>query len=165
MNKKVEKLLNDQVEKEAYSSHLYLAMASWTETEGFKGISDWLYAQSEEERMHMLKFIAYINERGGKAIIPTLKKPPVSYKNIKSLFAEVLKHEQYITASINDIVGLCVTEKDYSTHNWIQWFVTEQLEEEASVSAVIDRLNMLGDNNMYMFDRDIMSMRQAGAGE
>lgn len=167
LKEKVEKILNDQVEKEFYSSNLYLAMASWAENQGFEGVANWLYAQSEEERMHMLKFVKYINERGGNAIIPALEKPPVDYGDINTLFAEVLKHERYITDCINEIVGVCMEEKDYTTHNWIQWFVTEQIEEEASVQAITDKLNLLGkgQNNLYMFDKDIMGMRTAQAAE
>ncbi|MBU0488463.1 MAG: ferritin [Bacteroidetes bacterium] len=163
INPKIEKALNEQVEKETYSSHLYLAMASWAETEGLKGVAEWMYAQADEERIHQLKFIKYINERGGKAKISAIKTPPVSFKSVKVVFAEVYKHEQYITASINDLVALCVAEKDYTTNNWLQWFVTEQIEEEASVSDIIDRLKIMGDHNLYMFDRDIMVMRAAAA--
>lgn len=164
VNKKIEDILNLQVDKEGYSSNIYLAMASWAETKGLEGISQWLYAQSEEERMHMLKLIGYINERGGHAIVPEFKKPPVDYKNVKAMFEEVLRHEQYISASINEIVALCVLEKDYTTHNWIQWFVTEQIEEEASVRAIIDKLNLIGEGGLYLFDRDIMGMRGGEAG-
>jgi ferritin len=159
LNKKVEEILNVQVEKEGYSSNLYLAMASWAETNGYEGISNWLHAQAEEEREHMLKIIAYINERGGKAIIPAFGKPPVDYKGVKPMFEQVLEHEQYVSASINEIVAVCEHEKDYTTHNWIQWFVTEQIEEEASANNILDKLNMLGDGPLYMFDRDIMNMR------
>ena len=159
----IEEILNTQVEKEGYSSNLYLAMASWAENKGYKGISQWLYAQADEEKMHMLKFIAYINERAGKAIIPAFKKPPVSYSNIKDMFAEVLKHEQYITDSINEIVAKTITEKDYTTHNWIQWFVTEQIEEEAQVRDLLDKINLAGETQMYLFDRDIMGMRGESA--
>lgn len=163
LSKSIESILNQQVEKEGYSSNLYLAMASWAETSGFKGVADWLYAQAEEERMHMLKFISYINDRDGKAIIPAFKQPAKDYKNILNLFKEVLKHEQYISASINEIVGKAIEEKDFTTHNWVQWFVTEQIEEEASVKAILDKLKLVGDNNMYQFDRDIMGMRNAEA--
>ena len=161
LNKKVEEILNVQVEKEGYSSNLYLAMASWAETRGFEGISKWLYAQAEEERVHMLKIIAYINERGGKTIIPSFAKPPVDYSGVKSMFEQVLEHEQYVTASINEIVAVCVQEKDYTTHNWIQWFVTEQIEEEASANNILDKLNLLGDGPLYLFDKDILTLRVA----
>ena len=160
LSKKIESICNKQVEKEGYSSHLYLAMAAWAENKGYAGIAKWLYAQADEEKMHMLKFIAFINERGGRVVIPAFKKPPDEYKGIKEMFADILKHEQFISASINEIVALCMNEKDYTTLNWIQWFVSEQIEEESSVQAIIDKLNLIGDKNMYMFDRDIMSMRE-----
>lgn len=160
--KKIEDILNVQVEKEGYSANLYLAMAVWAETNGFAGISDWLYAQAEEEKMHMLKIVHYINERGGHAVIPAFKKPPKEQKGIKSMFEEVFKHEQFISESINEIVAATIAEKDYTTQSWIQWFVTEQIEEEAQVSEILDKLNLLGENNLYLFDRDIMSMRGSG---
>jgi ferritin len=164
LNKKVEELCNRQVEREGYSSNLYLSMAVWAETNGYPGISEWLYAQAEEERIHFLKFIKYINERGGTAVIPAFKKPTPKFKNIGQLFEEVLSHEQFITASINEIVHLTFQEKDYNTNNFLQWFVTEQIEEEASVRSVIDKLKLVGTANLYIFDRDIMSLRSAGAG-
>ncbi len=160
--KKVEKILNEQIVKEGYSSNLYLAMASWADTEGYAGIAKWLFAQAEEELMHMMKFVHFINERGGHAIVPAFEQPPAKFEGIKKLFNQVLEHEQYISGSINDIVALVIKENDYATHNWIQWFVTEQIEEESSVQNIIDKLNLLGDKNMYMFDRDIMSIRESG---
>lgn len=159
LNKKIEDILNVQVEKESYSSNLYLSMASWAETKGYSGIAQWLYAQADEERMHMLKLIGYINERGGHARITTIKEPPVEHGSVKEMFKAVLKHEQFVTESINEIVALCIQEKDYTTHNWIQWFVTEQIEEEASVNEILDKLNLGDERNLYMFDRDILSLR------
>jgi ferritin len=164
LNKKIETALNEQVEKEAYSSSLYLAMASWAEVQGMAGIAEWLYIQSDEERLHMLKFIKYINERGGKALVPALKQPGKEYKSAKKMFEEVLRHEQYISASINDIVALCVGERDFTTQNWIQWFVNEQIEEESNVTKILDKLKLIGDGNLYLFDRDIMSLRAPAAG-
>lgn len=163
LKKKVEDICNRQVEREGYSSNLYLAMASWAENNGYSGIAEWLYAQSEEERMHMLKFIKYINERGGNSVIPAFKKPPLNYKNVEEMFHEVLKHEEFVTASINEIVALTFDEKDFNTHNFVQWFVTEQVEEESSVRTIIDKLKLVGKNNMYQFDRDIMKLRSSGA--
>lgn len=162
LSKKVEEILNQQIEKEGYSSNLYLSMACWVETNGYPGIAKWLYAQADEERLHMLKFVAYINERGGRAIVPMFKEPPADFSNIRKLFEEVFKHEQYITSCINEIVGVCMEEKDFTTHNWIQWFVSEQIEEEAQVSELIDKLNLVDDKNLYMFDRDIFALRSEG---
>ena len=162
LSKKMEEILNLQVGKEAYASALYLAMASWAENKGYEGISEWFYAQSEEERVHMLKFLRYVNERGGHGVVPLVDQPPVEFKDVKSVFDASLEHEQMVTRSINEIVGLALEEKDFTTHNWIQWFVEEQLEEESSVQRIIDKLNMLDGKNLYVFDRDIMKIRGAG---
>jgi len=161
--KKVEEILNAQIEKEDYSSQLYLSMASWAENKGFEGVSNWLYAQAEEERVHLLKLIKYVNDRDGIAVIPGIETPPSDFGDVFNMFDKVLAHEQYISGTINEIVAVCISEKDYTTQSWIQWFVTEQIEEEASVKAIIDKLNLLGKNNLYMFDRDIMSMRGGGS--
>lgn len=159
LTQKVESILVAQIEKEGYSSNLYLAMASWAEAEGLEGISQWLYAQADEERMHMLKFVHYVNERGGKGIIPAFNQPPVSYSSVKDMFKEVLKHEQFVSASINEIVAVCIAEKDFTTQNWVQWFVNEQIEEEKNAQAILDKLKLVGDGSLYLFDRDIMGMR------
>lgn len=156
---KVESVLIAQVHKEVFSSNLYLAMASWAESEGLEGISKWLYIQSDEERQHMLKLVHYINDRGGRAILPAVEQPPVSFTNVKTLFQQVLEHEEFITNAINEIVLICANEKDFTTHNWIQWFVNEQIQEEKSARTILDKLKILGDNNLYQFDRDILSLR------
>jgi ferritin len=161
LNKKIESILNTQVEKEGYSSSLYLAMASWAEVNGYAGIAQWLYIQSDEERMHMLRLIGYINERGGHAIVPGFDEPPVNQKSVTAMFEDILRHEQFISQSINEIVAACIEEKDFTTHNWVQWFVNEQIEEEAQVQTILDKLSMLGEANMYLFDRDIVSMRDS----
>jgi ferritin len=163
LNKKIELICNRQVEREGYSSNLYLAMASWAENNGLSGVAAWMYIQSDEERIHMLKFIKYINERGGVAVIPAFKKPPAEFKNVEDLFKEVQKHEEFITGSINEIVGLTLEEKDFNTQNFLQWFVMEQVEEEASVRLVLDKVRLIGNNGMYEFDRDILSLRKVAA--
>ncbi len=152
-------MLNEQVAKEVYASHLYLAMASWAENIGLDGISEWFYAQSEEEREHMMKFIRYINERGGHAVVPLVDEPPKDFPGIREAFDASLEHEQMVSGAINDIVDLSIKEKDFATHNWIQWFVEEQREEEASVQGILDKLELIGKQGLYVFDRDIMSMR------
>ena len=163
LKKKIEDICNRQIEREGYSSNLYLAMAAWAETNGFSGVSGWLYSQADEERLHLLKFIKYVNERGGKAVIPALKKPDAEYKSVEDVFKEVLKHEEFVTDSINEIVSLTLDEKDFNTHNFLQWFVMEQVEEEASVKAILDKVRLVGKNNMYEFDRDILSLRKPSA--
>jgi len=162
LKKSIEDLLNRQIEREGYSSILYLAMASWAETEGYNGVAEWLFAQAEEEKEHMLKIIRYVNERDGKAIIPSFDKPPVEFDGLKVMFDQVLEHEKYISESINEIVEQTVKDNDFATNNWLQWFVSEQVEEESSAQEIIDKLKLVGDHNLYMFDRDIMSMRAEG---
>jgi ferritin len=163
LKKKIEDICNRQIEREAFSSNLYIAMAIWAETNGLAGVAGWLYVQAEEEKLHMLKFVKYINERGGKAVIPALKKPGSDYKSVEDLFKEVLEHEEFVTASINEIVALTLEEKDFNTHNFLQWFVMEQVEEEASVKSILDKVRLVGKNNMYQFDRDIMGLRAPAA--
>jgi ferritin len=165
INKKVENALNEQASKELYSSMLYLSMASWAETGGYKGIAEWLYVQAEEEKEHMLRFMRYINDRGGKAVVAAIDQPPGEFKSVKEMFEHVLKHEQYVSELINNIVQLCVEEKDFTTHNWIQWFVNEQIEEESSVRDILDKLKLVGDSGMYLFDRDIIALRSGSEGE
>jgi ferritin len=160
LKKKIEDICNRQIEREGYSSNLYLAMAVWAETNGLSGVAAWMYAQAEEERLHMLKFVKYVNERGGKSVIPALKQPGAEYKSVEDVFKEVLKHEEFITASINEIVSLTLEEKDFNTHNFLQWFVMEQVEEEASVKSILDKVRLVGKNNMYEFDRDVLSLRR-----
>lgn len=161
LKSKVEKILNEQVKKEAYASFLYLAMAGWADNQGYPGISKWFFAQAAEENEHMLKVIDYINERGGKVIIPAIEQPPSKWKNVREAFEAALEHEKYVSNSIDKIVTLVLAEKDYATHNWIQWFVTEQVEEESSVSHILDKLALFGDKpNYYLFDKDILGMRE-----
>jgi len=159
MNKKIEKLLNDQLEKEYSSSQLYLFMASWSENQGFNGTASFLYTHSDEEREHMLKLVKFINERGGTAIIPAIYKPDVSFDSMESIFKSLLEHEVKVTESINNIVGACLFEKDYTTHNFIQWYVSEQLEEEALARNILDKLKLIGNDKggLYLFDRDMQS--------
>ncbi|MFN5417230.1 MAG: ferritin [Flavobacteriia bacterium] len=157
MNTRVENALNDQVVKENSSSQFYLAMASWAENNGLNGTAKFLYTHSDEERFHMLKLIKFINERGGKAVVPGLQQPPVEFENLTNVFELLLEHELAVTDSINNLVDICLQEKDYTTHNFVQWYVSEQLEEEALARSILDKLKLIGGDKggMYMFDRDL----------
>jgi ferritin len=157
LSAKLSKALNKQVELEASSSQFYLAMASWAETQGLNGISAFLFGHADEERMHMLKLIKFLNERGGHGIVPALKQPPVTFKSVKSVFEEVLKHEMLVTQEINNLVEITLKEKDYTTHNFLQWYVSEQIEEEALARQIVDKLKLIGDDKggLYFFDRDL----------
>lgn len=157
MNKHVEKALNEQIVKEASSSQFYLAMASWAENNGLNGTAKFMYIHSDEERMHMLKLVKFINERGGKAIIPQIPQPPSEFKSLEKVFELLLEHEVMVSDSINNIVEICLKEKDHSTHNFMQWYVTEQLEEEALARGILDKLKLIGGDKggLYLFDRDL----------
>lgn len=157
MNARVEAALNDQIQKEASSSQFYLAMASWSDNNGLNGTAKFMYTHSDEERFHMLKLLKFVNERGGKAIVPPLEKPPVEFKDLVNVFELLLQHEIRVTESINNLVDICLQEKDYTTHNFVQWYVSEQLEEEALARMVLDKLKLIGGDKggMYMFDRDL----------
>jgi len=160
LKEKIEQALNAQIKIEAESSQIYLAMASWAETEGFGGAAQFLYRHSDEERMHMLKIVQYVNERGGKAIIPLLSAPEKSYQSLTHLFQTLLNHEIMVSGEINNVVEICLTEKDYTTHNFMQWYVAEQIEEEALARTIMDKLRMIGEDKggLYLFDRDIESI-------
>ena len=157
LKEKIEEALNNQIKIEAESSQIYLAMASWAETEGLGGTSQFLYKHSDEERMHMLKLVQYVNERGGKALIPQLSQPEKVYNSLPDLFQTLLNHEIMVSGEINNLVDICLQEKDYTTHNFMQWYVAEQIEEEALARTIMDKLNMIGSDKggLYLFDRDI----------
>ena len=153
-------LLNKQIETEGQASQVYLAMASWAEVQGFSGVASFLYHHSEEERMHMLKLIHYINERGGHALVPNLKAVPTTFESVNQVFSSVLEHEVKVSNEINAVVDHCLKEKDYATHNFMQWYVTEQLEEEHLARTLLDKLNLIGTDKggFYLFDRDLETL-------
>ena len=162
LSKSMQEALNKQVQMESESSQAYLAMASWAEIQpGLQGVSDFFFKQSDEERIHMLKLVRFINERGGFAMIPALEQPMVTFQSLRRVFEEFLKHELKVSDSINDLVHLALTEKDYATHNFLQWYVNEQMEEERVARTLNDKLEMIGDDKsgLYLFDRDIMNYR------
>lgn len=164
LSKKIEKALNNQVVLEAESSNYYLSMASWAESEGLNGAANFLYMHSDEERTHMIKLVRFINERGGKAVIPALKEPASKFKSLTEIFDIILKHEILVSKEINHVVDACLSEKDYTTHNFMQWYVAEQMEEEALAKQNVDKLRLIGDDKggMYLFDRDLTALVPAG---
>ena len=157
MNTRIEKILNTQIKAEATSSQLYLSMASWAESEGINGTAAFLYSHADEERQHMLKLVRFINERGGRAMIPAVDIPQKDFESLAQIFEMLLAHEIEVTNMINEVVFVCLEEKDYSTHNFMQWFVAEQLEEEALARNILDKLRLIGNDKggIYLFDRDL----------
>ncbi len=153
----IEKLLNEQIKYESKASAQYLSMASWADTRGFNGVAGFFYNQSEEERVHMTKLVKFINERSGSAVIPAIDKPRDDFNSLMELFETFLQSEEYVTAQINNVIFQCLEHKDYNVHNFMQWYVAEQLEEEAIARTLLDKLKIIGDDKSghYLFDRDI----------
>ncbi|WP_445386095.1 ferritin [Robiginitalea sp. IMCC44478] len=160
LTKKVEKALNDQIRVEAESSQVYLSMASWAEVKGLEGIAQFMYKHSDEERMHMLKLIKYVNERGGHAIVTDLSAPKTEYGSFQKLFQELYEHEIFVSNQINELVHVTLQEKDYATHNFLQWYVAEQIEEEALARTILDKIKLIGNDKggLYLFDRDVQQI-------
>ena len=159
----VEKAINEQIKKEEYSSRLYLQMATWCEVNGLGGAANFLYAQAEEEREHMLKFVHYLNDRGGHAKMMSLEQPPYEFKNIRDIFDQVMKHEEFITESINKVYEVTLNEKDYTSGNFLQWFINEQIEEESTMRGILDKMELVGDDKAGYFhiDKELESMAAA----
>jgi len=153
----IEKALNEQIRIEAESSQVYLSMASWAELQGFEGVASFMYAHSDEERMHMLKLVKFVNERGGHAQVSALEKPPVEFGSFKEMFQTLFDHEVMVSQKINELVGITLEQRDYATHNFLQWYVAEQIEEEALARNILDKINLIGDDKggLYLFDNDV----------
>lgn len=163
ISKKVEDAINVQIKNEEHSSRLYMAMASWCESKGYRGAADFLYKQSDEERMHMLKFIKFLNDRGGYSLLSTLDEPASKYKSLHDVFKAVLKHEQFVTAAINHLYEIALNEKDYTTGNFLQWFINEQIEEESTAQGILDKMNLAGDEKggMFHINKELEAMAAA----
>jgi len=157
ISKTIVEALNSQIKLEANASMQYLSMASWAEINGFNGVASFFFGQSEEERMHMIKLIKFINERGESAVIPALDKAKSEFDSLQELFLTFLKSEENVTHNINKIVFHCLEAKDYTVHNFMQWYVAEQAEEEALARTILDKFKIIGNDKggLYLFDRDI----------
>ena len=167
LSKSIEAALNKQIRIEAESSQVYLAMAVWAEVKGLEGIANFMYDQSDEEREHMLKLVKFVNERGGHAHISELNAPNVTFDSFQEMFQKLLEHEVFVSESINELVHISLQEKDYATHNFLQWYVAEQIEEEAVARTILDKINMIGDDKggLYLFDRDIQQLTVSSAAQ
>jgi len=157
LSKKLEKLLNEQIEVESNSSYTYLAMASWCEVNGMEGAASFFYKQSDEERIHMLKLFRYINEKGGIAITPVNQKPKMEYKDIIEVMKTFYEHEKSISQAVNKLVYMANEEKDYTTLNFLQWYVSEQHEEETLARTLLDKIRLIGleANGLFLIDNEI----------
>ncbi len=158
--------LNEQIGVEFESSNLYLQMSAWCAFKGFEGAAKFLSTHAEEERMHMTKLFTYLGETGAMAVIPALSKPQQEYDSLAAMFEQILKHERFVTAKINDLVALSYEEKDYSTLNFLQWYVGEQHEEESLFSSLVDKINLIGHDGrgLYLIDRELGKQAAMSAG-
>ena len=163
IKKTVEKAIVHQIKNEEHSSRLYLAMASWCQVKGYPGAAAFLYKQTDEERMHMLKFVHYLNDRGGHSLLLALDDPTAEYKSLTDLFEKVLKHEEFITAEINKLYEVALNEKDYTTGSFLQWFITEQIEEESTVHGILDKMKLAGKDSggLFLIDKELSALAAA----
>ena len=157
LSKNLLKKLNNQVTLEFYSSNLYLQMSSWCDHKGLKGSAKFLKNHAAEEKEHMQKIFDYIQDTGALAIIDSIEKPGHEYANLKDIFAQTYQHEKMITTQINNLVDIALSEKDYSTFNFLQWYVAEQHEEEKLFKSILDKIDIIGleGRGLFMIDREI----------
>ncbi len=163
ISKNMEKALNEQIALEGYASFLYLAMASWCDKQGLAGCAQFMHRQSAEERQHMLRIFHYLSEVDAFALTPAIKQPPHEFKTVQNMFEMVYKHEQKVTASINELLAKCYENNDHSTNLFLQWYVQEQREEEALMRNIMDRIKLIGDGpqSLYYIDKEITAVNAA----
>lgn len=157
LSKKMEEALNSQLNKELYSSYLYLSMAAYFEDLNLTGMAKWMRLQSDEEHEHSLKFYDFIIKISGRVILGQIDKPKSAWDSPKAAFEEALEHEQFITKSINELTDLAIEEKDHSTNTFLHWFIDEQVEEEANASDIVQKFELIADSKsgLYMLDREL----------
>lgn len=160
LSKEVVKKLNDQINKEMFSANLYLSMSSWCYSNGYDGAGDFLFAHADEESAHAKKLIVYLNETDSQVTLEAIQKPQNEFASLLDVFEKTFNHEMDITASINDLVDFTLSCKDYATFNFLQWYVSEQHEEEALFRSIVDKLKMVSDsgNGLYLADQYIKGL-------
>jgi len=154
ISKKVEDAINDQIQREEQSSRIYMAMASWCEVNGYSGAAKFLYTHSDEERLHMTKLIKYLNDKGGYATLQSLKMPENKFDNLLDVFEQILKHEEFISESINKLFETAFNEKDFTTSQFLQWYIEEQIEEESLFKGILDKFRLAGNQTGGLFHLD-----------
>ena len=160
LSKKLEGMLNDQLNFEFFSSNIYLKMSSWCEVHGYPGSAAFLKAQADEELEHMYKFFSYVNESDGMAVVGSLDAPPTEFESLHSIYKKALEHEKIVTKRINDLVAVAWEEKDFTTFNFLQWFVEEQHEEEQSFKDILDKFQLAGTDgkSLFFIDREMKEL-------
>ncbi len=162
ISEKMQEALNEQVNKEFYSAYLYLAMSAYCDTIGLPGFSHWMRLQYEEENLHVTKMYDYILDQGGQIHLKQIDEPPQEHGSPLDIFEKTLEHEQFVTGCINELMGMAVEERDYATQTFLQWYVTEQVEEESNVNDILAPLRMVGDDKggLMMIDQQLMKRLQ-----
>ena len=157
MKARVEEAFNSQLNAELYSAYLYLSMAAYFESINLSGFANWMRVQEQEERVHALAFYDYIISRGGRVKLQPIQGPPTDWPSPLATFEAVYAHEQKVTGLINDLVNLAIEEHDHAAHIFLQWFVNEQVEEEESANAVVQKLKLVGEggNGLFLIDREL----------
>lgn len=157
IDEKMREALNKQLNAELYSSYLYLSMSAYFQSVNLSGFANWMRVQAQEELAHAMKFYDYVNERGGRVVLPAVDEPPSEWDSPLAVFEHVYEHEQKVTGLINKLVDLAVKARDHATNNFLQWFVSEQVEEEASADEVVQKLKLVGDDpsGLFMIDREL----------
>lgn len=156
LKERIQKALNEQINAEQYSAFLYLSMSAWFEDKGLPGFANWMYVQYQEELTHANKIFQYVNERSGKVEIKAIEQMPTTFESVLDVVEKTLEHEQKVTAMIDNLVNIAMDERDHATQSFLQWFVDEQVEEEANVTEILDTLKLIGEkgNGMFMLDRE-----------
>ena len=144
ISKKMETELNTQINRELYSAYLYLSMATYLADEHLSGMANFMKIQAQEEMMHAMKIYGYVEEQGGRVILDAIEKPPSKFENAQEIFNQSLQHEKFVTKSINDLVNLAISESDHATKTFLDWFVTEQVEEEANMDDIVHKIKLVG---------------------
>ena len=153
----MQEALNNQMNAELYSSYLYLSMAAYYQSIDLNGFTHWMHCQAKEELFHGMKIYKYLNERGGRAVMKPIEGPITDWESPMAVSEYTYKHEQKVTGLINDLVNLAIEEKDHTTNNFLQWFIKEQVEEEASASEVVQKLKLTGGegNGLFLLDSEL----------
>ena len=165
LSKRLNDEFNKQIMYEFYSAQLYLAMAAWAEANDFPGLSNFMVVQGEEERFHAMKFFRYIAEAGGDIEIFGLDQPEFQAESIMDIFASSYKHEQFVTSRIYTLMDIAQEEKDYAAISFLNWFVDEQVEEEATASLLLERLKMVEGKNpgLFLLDKELQGRQFVAA--
>jgi len=157
INKKVTDALNEQINAEMWSAYLYLSMSAYFQSNNLAGFANWMRIQYQEEMSHALKFFDYVTERGGKVELKPIAEVKTEWKNAIEVFKETLLHEQKVTSLINNLVNIAIEEKDHASNNFLQWYVSEQVEEESNVDKLLGELILVDGNGhgMLLLDREL----------